>query len=96
MQLQSAERPIPLGVKLPGVHNPQFLAAKAQYVGELIKCILSEFQRLEGVKPDQIEIKVEGNDAALNPLASLSEAGIDGGAVLVVTVAPSASGALLC
>jgi len=78
---------IPLFLQLPGSTEPQLLRVQgSDYPGDIKKAIITEFkQRFKGVDPDQLVLKLEGSDKALEPMQTLAEAGLlTGGTVKVV------------
>ncbi len=57
----------------------------SHYPGDVKKAIFAEFkQRFTGVDPDQVVLKLEGSNEALEPKKTLTDARIQAGTTLVV------------
>ena len=94
--MQAPSRSTPLFIQLPGVEKPQFLLAEGgQYVGQVTKAIVTEFNQLRDVKVDQVQLfKLDGSSSSrtlLYPTQTLGDAGILAGTRLAVELTAAAS-----
>jgi hypothetical protein len=85
------DAPLRLFIMLPGRSTSELLRAPSDEtacVGDLKTAIIAEFKRLEGLKADVLQLfKLDGSSRTLlNPVQTLSEAGITSGTKLEVAI----------